>query len=287
MDDESGCWLPSTSVEVETDGQGAHQFSVSVDLVPGTKFSLVLSNDCPRGGVSRFVLRRLRGSVAPEALRRASVGARPNLAWRAAHAVAEIVRTPFRRVGAALADIEAKRARRFEDTMVEESPRVRDLEAQVTALTPFTELAPLSKLLREHRPTELFQNACGDFQLMAREHWFDLRGYPEFEMFSMSIDGVFHAVATSAGIREEVFRLPLAIYHLEHEKGSGWTPEGEAQLKRRIAESGITWLESDAVHVWTTYMQWLRRPMIFNGQNWGFGDVLLPETTLHQPADKV
>ena len=72
--------------------------------------------------------------------------------------------------------------------------------------------------------------------------------------------------------------MPLCIYHLEHEKGSGWTPEGEAQLRKRIAESGITWLDSNTVHIWATYMQWLRRPMIFNGAGWGMGEVTLPET---------
>jgi hypothetical protein len=82
-----------------------------------------------------------------------------------------------------------------------------------------------------------------------------------------------------------VLETPLCAYHLEHEKGSGWTPEGEALLKQRIAASGITWLDSGAVHVWSAYMQWLQRPMIFNGSNWGFGDVRLPETTLKNPAD--
>jgi hypothetical protein len=33
-------------------------------------------------------------------------------------------------------------------------------------------------------------------------------------------------------------------------------------------------------------MQWLRRPMIFNGADWGMGDAPLQETT-HQPLDTV
>jgi hypothetical protein len=81
--------------------------------------------------------------------------------------------------------------------------------------------------------------------------------------------------------------MPLCIYHLEHEKGSGWTPEGEAQLRKRIDESGITWLDAGTVHIWTTYMQWLRRPMIFNGPDWGFGDTVLPEKTLQPVVNNV
>ena len=121
---------------------------------------------------------------------------------------------------------------------------------------------------------------------MAADHWFTLRGYPEFEMFSMGLDGLFESMAHAAGIKEEVFEMPMCIYHLEHEKGSGWTPEGEAALRKRISESGITWLDASTVHLWTAYMQWLRRPMIFNGSDWGLGDVPLPETKLGPVADR-
>ena len=60
----------------------------------------------------------------------------------------------------------------------------------------------------------------------------------EFETFSMNIDGLFSYVAHAAGIKEQILDLP--IYHLEHEVGSGWSPEGEALLRKRIAERGIT-----------------------------------------------
>jgi hypothetical protein len=120
--------------------------------------------------------------------------------------------------------------------------------------------------------------------LMAREHWFALRGYPELEMFSMSLDGLLETLAYSNGIVEQIWETPLCIYHLEHQKGSGWTPEGEAQLRTRIAESGITWLDSNTVHIWAAYMQWLHRPMIFNEAGWGMGEVTLTETMLQPVA---
>jgi hypothetical protein len=163
----------------------------------------------------------------------------------------------------------------------------RQLDARIAALAPLAELAPFAELLRDHRPVGLHQNGCGDFQLMAREHWFALRGYPEFEIFSMSLDGLLAVLAHAAGIREHVFDMPRCIYHLEHERGSGWTPEGEAQLRKRIDESGITWLDASTVHIWATYMQWLRRPMIFNGPDWGLGEVVLPSRTLQPVANNV
>jgi hypothetical protein len=67
--------------------------------------------------------------------------------------------------------------------------------------------------------------------------------------------------------------MPLRIYRLEHEKRSGWTPEGEALLTQRMATTG----SCDSTRA---YMRWLKRPMIFNGSDWGFGDVVLSENML-------
>ena len=66
MDDEHDCWLPSTVVEAE--GDGIHVFRLAVELSRGTRFSLFISNDRPRGGQSHVVLRRLLGSVPRETL---------------------------------------------------------------------------------------------------------------------------------------------------------------------------------------------------------------------------
>ncbi len=165
---------------------------------------------------------------------------------------------------------------------------MRALEARVASLLPLTELAPVAQLLREHRPAELHQNACGDFQLMAREHWLALRGYPELEMFSMSIDGLFEAIAYAAGIREHDLRAcRCASITSSTRRDPAGVRRVRRVLRQRIAESGITWLDNDTVHIWATYMQWLRRPMIFNEADWGLGDEALAETTLRAVADHV
>jgi hypothetical protein len=153
-----------------------------------------------------------------------------------------------------------------------------DAEAQVRRLAPLQDLVEFHTFLRNQRPDNLHVNGCGDFQLMAREHWHALRAYPEFETFSMNIDGLFGYVADAAGLKEQT--LPMPIYHLEHEVGSGWTPEGEALLRKRIAERGITWLDASTVYIWAAYMHWLRRPIIFNGADWGMAGADLPERTV-------
>ncbi|HXI38588.1 MAG TPA: hypothetical protein VNH83_01355 [Bryobacteraceae bacterium] len=129
-------------------------------------------------------------------------------------------------------------------------------------------------------PLFLHTNACGDFTLMARDHWFDLRGYPEFEVFSMNIDSVLCYAAHHAGFREEILRDPMRIYHIEHQAGSGWTPEGQAKLFARIAAKGIPWLDYREFVVWAEQMRRFNSTMIFNRQDWGLANDQLTEIVL-------
>jgi hypothetical protein len=156
----------------------------------------------------------------------------------------------------------------------ESDRQLRESDRQLRESAPLRDLG-FYDFLRDRRPDNLHTNGCGDFQLMARQHWEELRGYPELETFSMNIDGLFSYIAHAAGIAEQILDMP--IYHLEHEIGSGWSPEGEARLRKRIAESGITWLDARTVYIWAAYMRWLGRPMLFNGSNWGMADSHLPE----------
>jgi hypothetical protein len=134
---------------------------------------------------------------------------------------------------------------------------------------------------KEPRPREaVHTNACGDFTLLSREDWFDLRGYPEFDIFSLHIDSVFCYAACAAGLVEETLQDPIRMYHIEHETGSGWTPEGQEKLVARLKASGLPWLDYYQVVTWAEQMRQLRAPMIFNRANWGLADFNLPETRL-------
>lgn len=125
---------------------------------------------------------------------------------------------------------------------------------------------------------QLHTNGCGDFTLMAREHWFDLRGYPEFDAFSMNIDSTLCWAAHHGGAREEILRDPIRIYHIEHATGSGWTPEGEQKLYQRILAKGLPWIDYyGEVVPWARAMNRLGLPMIFNLSHWGLEQETLPE----------
>ena len=131
-------------------------------------------------------------------------------------------------------------------------------------------------------PAYLHTNGCGDFTLMAREHWFDLRGYPEFDLFSMNLDSVLCYAAHHAGFREDILDSPMCIYHIEHQTGSGWTPEGQAMLFARLAVKGLPFIDYREVTSWAVQMRQLNCPMIFNRENWGlaefdFREMRIPE----------
>jgi hypothetical protein len=126
-------------------------------------------------------------------------------------------------------------------------------------------------------PANLHTNACGDFTLAHRSHWMELRGYPEFDLFSMNIDSVFCYIAHYGGAREYLLADPMRIYHIEHASGSGWSPEGEALLYQRLAAKGIPWIDSQKVFDWAADMERLQTTMIFNRENWGLAEFDLPE----------
>lgn len=259
-------WIPAQRFEVVR-GKRREMYIVC-DLKRGQRFAPHVTNFVPRGeGKSRFIVHSLRGSprIVSQGARSLEIvrkGARVLrlIGRRVLRSVAYRVRTRMRRAGTS-------------PSAVEGTSRPPTPSWTVQGM-------PVQAFLKRHRPASLAQNACGDFQLMAREHWLELRGYPEFHMYSMNIDGLFADIAQSAGIEEERLEMPKCVYHLEHEKGSGWTPEGEALLRKRIAESGITWLDWTTVGMWGAYMAWLKRPMIFNGPDWGAGNLELPETVV-------
>jgi hypothetical protein len=129
-------------------------------------------------------------------------------------------------------------------------------------------------------PGFLHTNGCGDFTLLSRERWFDLRAYPEIDVFSMNLDSMFCFAAHYGGAREAVLADPMRIYHIEHGTGSGWTPEGQVKLFERIAAKGIPCVENDEVLAWAKQMRRLKSPLIFNHENWGMADLELKEESL-------
>ncbi len=271
VDEGADCFVPAEEFEL-TDA-GRRQLVVSASLTRGQPFSIYVANRYRGGdGVSTFTIHSLRGSLP---LREFAL--QPN-APALAGAVRRLSMKALRSV--------VRRSARVLQTVI--TPRVA-----AEQVSPAVVAAPASNAsgnaaltarieayCQKHRLAAVHRNAAGDFQLMARTHWFEIHGYAEFTMYSMNIDGLLGDVAHHAGLREEILLMPCCIYHLEHAQGSGWTPEGEGLLRKRLSDSGADWLDASTVDLWSAYMDWLKRPMLFNGPDWGFGDAVLPEITV-------
>jgi hypothetical protein len=122
----------------------------------------------------------------------------------------------------------------------------------------------------------LHTNACGDFTLLARQHWMDLRGYPELDLFSMNIDSLFCWTAHHGGAPEEILQDPMRVYHIDH--SSGWTPEDKDKLYQRTTSKGVPWLSFSDCIGWARDMNRFHTPMIFNHEDWGMAAEELKET---------
>src|SRR5262249_41495342 len=142
------------------------------------------------------------------------------------------------------------------------------------------------RLLQNRRfcPPRLHTNSCGDFTLLQRAHWFDLRGYAELDVFSMHLDSLFCYAAHYCGIKEVVLPEPMNLYHIEH--NAGWTPEAHNLLFDRLAKLGIPCMDSGAIIDWVEKMHHAGRGRLFNDDNWGLADMMLPETRLSTPISK-
>ena len=121
------------------------------------------------------------------------------------------------------------------------------------------------------RPVCLHIYSCGDFTMMAREHWFDVRGYAELNQFPMHLDSMLCYAAHHAGALEQILPEPMRIYHIGHD-ASGVQPDSTQSMSDRDLVASIAQMRS------------LHAPVIFNMDNWGLAALTFPETALARTA---
>src|SRR5207248_2388406 len=118
---------------------------------------------------------------------------------------------------------------RLNARVLDRAPEVRALRERIATLDDERRhsLARINELesvgvLREleqfvvAQTEDLHLNACGDFQLMAREDWLNLRGYPELDVEEHG-DELLSAAAHYAGIREHVLPARACVFRLDRE----------------------------------------------------------------------
>lgn len=153
------------------------------------------------------------------------------------------------------------------------------MREMVARMLPWT----IRKTILFRIPT-VHTNACGDFTLMAKERWAELRGYPEYAAFSLHIDSLLCYAAHYGGTRQVLLKPPICIYHLEHT--GGWTPEEAKNLEERIRAAGIPQLTEEEMVEREAEMRSASRATTFNDDGWGLVTHDLPERSLAPVASE-
>jgi len=122
-------------------------------------------------------------------------------------------------------------------------------------------------------------NACGDFTLMHRDAWNELRGYGEFEAHSWCIDSQLLAQACFFGFTEANFIPPLSMYHIAH--GFQNTVESEfiniENHLSKLSEANIPILGvNTSFEKLIKYLE-QNQQTLFNDERWGLRDINLEE----------
>jgi hypothetical protein len=139
-------------------------------------------------------------------------------------------------------------------------------------------LNSLRRRFKSDTPAVLHTNACGDFTLMAREHWLAVRGYAEFGLRGFKTDGLLCYAAHYAGAREKVLTDPMRIYHIDHPARIDGAGAAERELS---SDNRSLVLSREKYNTWVIQMCESRKPIIFNEtEDWGLAAKDLPETVI-------
>lgn len=138
-------------------------------------------------------------------------------------------------------------------------------------------LSMMTKLCKQVIPCHLHTNGCGDFTLLSSQDWQHLRGYPEWDLFSFHIDSVLLYQAYYHGIHEIDLPRKMAVYHIEHGPGSGYSAEAAHMLFRRLEEKGVPYLEYSDLMRYAEQLHNAEQPIFYNDENWGLSQYNLEE----------
>lgn len=120
---------------------------------------------------------------------------------------------------------------------------------------------------------QLFTNACGDFQLLNKKHFLYLRGYPEFDSYSIHIDSLFEYQCYFLGLEE--FELEFPIFHIQH--GAGWqlNDDNNKNTTKKFLLNDIHSFSIYDIYAYTNIMKSTQN-FIFNDNDWGLNNYTLP-----------
>ena len=119
-------------------------------------------------------------------------------------------------------------------------------------------------------PQKFHTHCSGDFMMMHRDYWHELRGYPEETLISTHVDALFTVMAGTSGLKEVVLKHPL--YHQDHER------RYVTNVSRDDADNRIQHMY-DRLTKEGKLMVAQKAPIIYNDENWGLGNRNFEEQT--------
>ena len=124
---------------------------------------------------------------------------------------------------------------------------------------------------------KVFALACEDFQLLDKESWERLHGYPEFDAYSYLINQFLEFQAKFGGITEVELSEDMPIYHLNCSEDH--KPEVTNPLNSKATDlpRGMLEYEDLRQHIWQ--MHYKGKLHIVNTDKWGLNHESLSEST--------
>lgn len=133
----------------------------------------------------------------------------------------------------------------------------------------------LKSLLKKIFYRGVFTNACGDFTLLPKKAWDQLRGYPEYPYHGVKIDGLLIYGALRNGVKQKILFPPYSIYHIDH--AGSWTEQNSFSLQKKLKERGIPFISTLEYNNQVREISSSPHPINFNDQYWGLANEILPE----------
>ena len=125
-------------------------------------------------------------------------------------------------------------------------------------------------------------DACGDFTMMHKEKWFDIKGYFELGAYSIHIDSIAVISAMVNGLEQVILPYRACTYHISH--GNGW--ELTDPIEKMHMDLNKPMLDWSSVHSLAKKMFEAKSLIHFNKSNWGFADESFKEY-IFEPGKEV
>lgn len=107
-------------------------------------------------------------------------------------------------------------------------------------------------------------HCSGDFMLMHKQNWHQLRGYWEGSFETLHVDSLLVVQSVSSGLKEEI--IPYPIFHQEHDRRYDHSPENKMYQKEYF------YFQSEAQKMLKN-----KAPKVYNTESWGLINFDLPE----------